>query len=374
VSADLYPEVLGGVGLHAHLLSRDEARAGHDVVVITGKSPGDTPGVSRTKEGYRIVRVSSPITIFGNRLSLELFPTLVRWLEAADVVHLHSHLFFFSNVGSIVSRLAGRKTLLTIHGLVSQSAPSWVQSVFMETIGLLTIKTVSRIVCLSAHDMEELVRMGINRGRLIVIPEGVDCSFFQPSETRGDTRGGSVVLLSVGRLVPGKGFENLLRGFALALKEIPRMTLTIRGDGPLLPSLRKLAATLNVEDAVTFRGRVGMSELVGLYQNADVFVLTSFAEGVPKSILEAMACGLPVICSNLPQFEDLVADCGVSVDPSDAKSISRGIVELAKSPERRAELRLKCRDRVAAGYDWNEVSRRNTAVLEELAALPGGGS
>ena len=161
------------------------------------------------------------------------------------------------------------------------------------------------LVTVSAALAEGLGKLGIERERVSVLRNGVDLTLFRPGDRanhRAELGLKGLVLLSVGNLVPIKGHELTIE----ALTYLPEARLLIVGDGPERDSLQKLAKSLSVADRISFLGSMPQDALPSIYAAADVLVLASRHEGWPNVLLEAMACGTPVVVSNIPGMSEIV--------------------------------------------------------------------
>jgi glycosyltransferase involved in cell wall biosynthesis len=141
-----------------------------------------------------------------------------------------------------------------------------------------------------------------------VIPNGVDADFFRPDRTgfRPDRSHGPLRILFVGRFQEQKNLPFLLRQFARL--PLGRFELHLVGDGPQKKTLRDLAKQLGIEGSIVWHGWMPRAALPQVYQSADCLVNPSLYEGMPNAVLEAMACGLPVVASKVPGNDALVLD------------------------------------------------------------------
>jgi glycosyltransferase involved in cell wall biosynthesis len=197
-----------------------------------------------------------------------------------------------------------------------------------------------------------------------VIHHGVDLERFVPSDRRTD---GVPALVSVGRLVEKKAFDDLLR--ALARVDQP-FSLQIYGDGPLHDELMALRDELGLGDRVEFLGARDSDEIVKALADADAFVLTPTnmedgdRDGIPNVLVEAMACGLPVVTTTAGGITELVVDDvnGLLCAPDDVTSIAQAVGRIVDDPELRARLGAAGRTTVEADYDVNVAAARLEAL------------
>ncbi len=169
-------------------------------------------------------------------------------------------------------------------------------------------RVASGLITVSSALGRVLTDMGADGSKLRVLPNGVDGHIFHPTEDRSGLRAdlGIVepLVISVGRLVPIKGHELLLRALAL----LPGVNLALFGEGPLRESLGNLARELGLEARVRFMGRAPHADLARWYAAADVVALASENEGCPNVLLEALACGTPVVASAVGGIPELVTE------------------------------------------------------------------
>jgi glycosyltransferase involved in cell wall biosynthesis len=197
---------------------------------------------------------------------------------------------------------------------------------------------------------------------VIVIPSSADLSFFRPLRSRMAVRRKwgvqteNKIILTISALRKVKGVDVLIKSFAaLNLKDA---SLWIRGDGPERNSLRVLAASLGIEERVRFLGFQDNNSLLELYNLADLFALTSYSEGLPRALIEAMACGCIPIVTNVGDVTAVVQDGfnGFIVNPGDQERLSERVKQILSLPE---ETRKTIQDRARRSVE-NRFDSRNT--------------
>lgn len=215
-------------------------------------------------------------------------------------------------------------------------------------------------VCRALKD--EMTAIGIEGDRITVLRNGVDLAQFRPVDRDAARRRlglGGPTLLSVGGLVTRKANDLTIA----ALPELPDMTLLLAGEGPEEDALRALAARLGVADRVRFLGRVGHGSLAELYTAADALVLASSREGWANVLLEAMACGTPVVASNVWGTPEAVAapEAGVLMEDRTSAALARAVRRLFASLPDRAATR-----RYAEGFSWDETTRGQLVLFRRI--------
>jgi glycosyltransferase involved in cell wall biosynthesis len=198
-------------------------------------------------------------------------------------------------------------------------------------------------------------------GRVSVIPNYVDTDTFCPLGTNQAERS----LVFVGRIAPEKNLAALLE----AVRPLS-VRLTLIGEGKLRPHLQREFSDLN--GRVAWEGNIPNALLPGFINNAGIFVLPSLYEGHPKALLEAMACGVPVIAADSPGVRDVVrhGETGY-LTGSDAASIRAGIRDVLARPDLGDRLGRGARDYVLENYSLDKILDMESALLRELAGTKG---
>jgi glycosyltransferase involved in cell wall biosynthesis len=245
--------------------------------------------------------------------------------------------------------ITGRGTDLT---LIPQSPPerAQIQWACSQASALIT-------VCEDLKD--KLVELGESASRVVTLRNGVDLARFSPGDRQGArTRLGlsGFTLLSVGSLIPRKGHELIIA----ALTDLPDAQLLIAGSGPMRQELEKIAQEKNVAARVRFLGEIAHDALTDAYRAADLFVLASSREGWANVLLEAMACGTPVVATNVNGTPEVVRDpkLGVLMPERSVSALAKAVTQLRALAPDRAAVRT-----YAEQFSWEETARANKALF-----------
>ncbi len=209
------------------------------------------------------------------------------------------------------------------------------------------------------------------------IPMGVDTRLFQPADgnpVRHPTVDDALRILFVGRLIDWKGVDYLVKAVPRILTAFPKARLKIVGDGLEKAGLQRLASDLGIQKRVSFFGNIAHDELPAHYQQADVFVLPSCenkageTEGLGVVLLEAMACGVPVIGSRIGGIPQIITDgvTGLLAEPQDHNSLASNLLKLFSRPGLRANLVANARKLIARSFSWEVISRRFVEIYAEV--------
>lgn len=195
-----------------------------------------------------------------------------------------------------------------------------------------------------------------------IVPNGVDTDFYRPGE-RGVTTP-TLRVLFVGRFHRQKNLFTLLSCFSDACKRLP-MELIMVGDGPQRGALKAHAAALGCGDKVVWTGWLDKSELRATYRSCDIFVNPSLYEGMPNTVLEAMACGLAVVVSDIGGNDQLVDDgrTGLLFKLSEPERLTEAILRLAQDAQLRSQLGRNATALVTANHSWRNVARAYLDLL-----------
>jgi glycosyltransferase involved in cell wall biosynthesis len=219
----------------------------------------------------------------------------------------------------------------------------------------------SFVACISDYARAQLMRVSdpSDWDRLEIVHCGVDTARWMPDESAPDGTG--LRLLTVARLAPDKGVRILLEAVARVAADGLDVSLEIVGDGPDREALEAHAAALGLGDRVRFAGAVGRDTIQERYRAADAFCLSSFAEGVPVVLMEAMALERPVVAPRVMGIPELVEDgvSGLLVPPGNVDALAAVIQRLVEAgPAGRAEFGAAGRKRVSERYELAESARQ----------------
>jgi glycosyltransferase involved in cell wall biosynthesis len=293
--------------------------------------------------------------------------------EPADLVHSH---FWMSGLASVLAaRRCGVPVVQTFHALGSvkrrhQGAQDTSPRERIATECLVGREAVM-IAATCEDEVRELMAMGLPRSKVAVVPCGVDPGLFRSSGPTAP-RSAAHRIVSVGRLVPRKGFADLID----ALRMVPDTELVIAGGPPDLaadPEARRLAARAaerGVRDRVRLLGQVARPDMPALLRSADVVACVPWYEPFGIVPLEAMACGVPVVASAVGGLTDTVVDgvTGLLTPPREPRKLARTLRTLLADATRRATFGIAGEDRVSARYTWASIAERTELVYQRVCA------
>ena len=232
-------------------------------------------------------------------------------------------------------------------------------------------RRAERVIAVSQRTASDAVRLlGVDPARMRVVPEAAAPTFTPRSRSAFDALAGRLDLAStpyvlfVGTLEPRKNVTLLLEAFQLARRHVDAQLLLVGGRGWLDEPIFARHAQLGLGNAARFLGPLGEEDLAVLYSHAGALVLPSLYEGFGLPVLEAMACGAPVICSNAGPLPDLTSDAAMLLPPEDAAAWARAIVHVLTEPHRADTLRQKGFLR-ARSFSWQRTALATRDVYRE---------
>jgi teichuronic acid biosynthesis glycosyltransferase TuaC len=297
-------------------------------------------------------------------LAQAMKPVLRRIIEQGyDFDAIDAHYFYPDGVAAaLLGRHFNKPVVITARGSDITLLP---QHRLPRKMIQWAAKRAAGIITVCEALKTELVTLGVAAERIVPLRNGVDLNLFHPVDCdardalRKKLQLHQFTLLSVGHLVPVKAHELIIGALPL-LKDV---NLMLAGSGPELPRLQALAEQLQVADRVRFLGALPQTELPDYYNAADALVLSSSREGWANVLLEAMACGTPVVASNVWGTPEVVAspDAGVLMQQRSPAGVAAGVRALQANPPDRAATR-----RYAERFSWDDTTAGQLALFQSI--------
>ncbi|SEH91287.1 Glycosyltransferase involved in cell wall bisynthesis [Mycolicibacterium rutilum] len=370
----------GGQNVHVAELSAALARRGHQVSVYTRRDDAALPERVQTAQGYTVVHVpAGPAERLPKDELLSYMGPFAQFLDAhwaadrPDVAHAH---FWMSGIATqLAARHLNLPAVQTFHalGVVKRRHQGKQDTSPPDRLHLeaMVARTATWVAATCTDEVFELMRMGRTRDRTSVVPCGVDLDLFSPDGPAAP-RSEHHRIVSVGRFVPRKGFDIVVR----ALPHLPGTELVIVGgpDGAAVQSdpearrLMALAAQLGVADRVRLYGSVAREDMPALLRSADVVACTPWYEPFGIVPLEAMACGVPVVASAVGGMLDTVVHdvTGRLVKPKSPEEVAKAVNDLLRDDFMRQSMGAAGRDRARARYSWDRVAADTERIYQRV--------
>jgi glycosyltransferase involved in cell wall biosynthesis len=216
------------------------------------------------------------------------------------------------------------------------------------------------VVCLTEADVREVVGLGVRRSQIRLIPIGVDTSFFKPGPKKRRN------IVWVGRFVPEKDVLTLLRAFAGLRSH--QINLILVGEGPVRMRAMTLANQLGIAPKVTFLPKATRSDVAKMLAESQIFVLPSVREGMPSSLLEAMACANTIVASNLPMIREVLNDTGFYFTSGDHEALTDALKQALSDDGTSRRLGKEARMMAQKRFTWHIVLKKLEDLYREVVA------
>jgi glycosyltransferase involved in cell wall biosynthesis len=388
VITSVYPEFKGDPhGIFVHRLMREISKNGHDVYIIAPYSGGETDyileGVNVEKFNYfypkrfqklcgrsgMIDNVKEGIFVKFQLLTFLLFNIIYSCskLNRMDIVHVHWPIP--NGLGALFLKYIYKIPYInTIYGEEIYLSKRY----HTMSIIKLFVNNSSKTIMISNGTLKASINEGLKKENLEIIPFGVDTAFFRPINTEKNEN--IFQILSIGYLIERKGFDYLIKAVKEVSKSHSNVRLKIVGSGPLETQIKNLIKEQQLESKIQILSNVTDEKLLETYNSSDLFVLPSIVdsqgntEGLGVVLLEAMACKLPVIASNIGGIPDIVHDniTGRLVQQKDILGLSNAITELIEDENLRKRLAFNGYEMVKGHFSWKQIAKEYIEIYKEI--------
>ncbi|WP_067502906.1 glycosyltransferase [Actinoplanes sp. TFC3] len=365
---------------HVAELSTALAEMGHEVRVYVRRDDPGLPAMVPIGAGVQVVHVpAGPAQALPAEALLPHMGDFAAWLRTEwrdsdwlpEVAHAH---YWTSGLAAVTAaRQVGIPVVQSFHELGEggangkDSGPS--RTGYERALG----RAVDRVVAQSQDELSGLVRLGVPRAHLTVVPAGVDSERFTPEGPAVDRDPQRPRILSVGRLVERKGFGDVIQ----AMRFVPGAECVVVGGPPAqqlatdphAKRLRALAEQYQVADRVRLVGGVPAGDMPRWYRSADLLVAAPWSEQFELAPLEAMACGVPVIGTTVGGLNETVVDglTGDLVASRDPRALGSALRRLVNDKVRRFAYATAALDRARQAYSWKRVASQLGSVYSTVA-------
>jgi glycosyltransferase involved in cell wall biosynthesis len=385
----------GGQNIYVAQVSAHLAAAGHAVDVFTRRDREAQPAVVEVRPGMRVIHVPAGPPTFIRKEDLlpcmgAFSDCMIRALRERHYDLMHANFWMSALVAADVKRVLSLPYVITFHALGrvrrqhQQAADGF--PACREAIEERVIREADRVIAECPQDRDDLLTLyGADPATIATIPCGFDPREFWPvpratARRMLGMRQAERIILQLGRLVPRKGIDNVIRALGLLQSRHDlRATLWVVGGEsedadpvktPEIGRLRGVAREAGVADQVVFSGRVDRPRLKLYYSAADVFVTTPWYEPFGITPLEAMACGTPVIGASVGGIKYTVQDgiTGFLVPPRDPEALADRLARCYREPELLQRFRRAGLRRVTRRFTWRRVAAAIDALYDSVLA------
>jgi len=366
-----YPPSIGGMEVCVYNLAKEQASQGHDVSVITNSLPSVgrrsftfTPAIKELGD-VKVYRLNS----FIFRMTPVAF-SLVAFLSKMnfDIIHLHiGDLVFQPEATSILAKVKRIPLISHVH-ICPMSRQSWV-SLYVRLTFRISL-ALSKAIIVPTENYRRLMRVRYGQDKkVVVLPNGIDFSTFK-SQRGCREKKDEIDILFVGRLVRQKGLDRLILAMKNVVKQVPNAKLTVVGqpnptEMDYYRQVRRMIDELDLSEAVRFLGALPDDKLQEIRGEATLLAAPSRFESFGIGVLEAMASGLPVVASDIPEFKDITSGSALLVDPT-PQNLSNAIIKMILEKDLREKM---INDAIIRSRDflWSNINKQVLSLYSRNA-------
>lgn len=349
---------------------------GHIVTVVTANTEG--AAAEESLQGIQVYRLACWNILGGTYPIPKLTNGLRKLLHQlrADhytVVSTQTRFFITSLLGAIFARFNRMPYVHTErgskHSIVRNKFVYWVSIFVDHTLGRWIVRGAKDVIGVSTAAKDFALHLGAKAAQ--VIPNGVNEEFTYQSAQRNipDTKKG-INILYVGRLIYAKGVQDLLSAVANLRRSGKDLRLTIIGSGTYLSNLQDLVSQLKLQEAVTFIGEQTREQIAKLFLQHDLFINPSYSEGLPTSVLEAAAVGIPVIATDVGGTKEVIPleSFGQLYSAGKVKELEAAIIRYYNNPEQSIKAASLLAERTNKIFSWSAVAVNYEAEFIKVAS------
>ena len=373
----------GGPARVAYEISKELVKRGHEVTVYTTdvydthsrlkyeKNPMNMDGI----EVYHFKNLSDKLAWKNIPIALGMASALNENIKDFDIVHAHLYRCFQSVIVHHYAKKYGVPYVLQSHG----SALPFFQKQRLKKLydwvwGYKILKDATKVIALTKTEAEQYKKMGVNEDKIEIVPNGVNLSEYENLPKRGEFKrkykieDDEKVILYLGRIHKIKGIDLLAKAFADLIKELDDVRLVIVGpDDGFLSTLKRQIEGLNIGDKILFTGPLYERDKLKAYVDADVYVLPSVYETFPVTVLEACACGTPVIVTDRCGIADIVEKVGYVVE-YDKDQLRDAIIKVLNDEGTGRRFREEGMKLVRGEFGWGQIVIKIEGIYETTSA------
>jgi len=370
IIAPYFPPYGGGLERYAREVARHlQKNYAWRVIVITSGAWGGKD-IKETLDGLTIYHLGYRFKFSNTPFSFTWFKKIRAILknERPDIMNIHMPV---PGIGDVASMVKGNRPLVVTYHASSMRKGRIAPDIFIWLYEhgplRLLLRRADRIVCSSDFVRTEFLRKYLYKS--ITIPPAVDTEAFKPGDGRKAEHPTVLFVAGLSRSEQHKGLMTLLRAIRLIKETVPKVTLAVVGDGNMRSEYAAYAKYLGLQENVVFKGRLVGGALTEAYQQSHVFAAPSTNEGFGMAILEAMACGLPVVASNIGGIPSLIAEgkTGFLVPPGDPEALAQKLSELLLKPAIADAFGKTAWAKTKEAFDWHRsAARYNHLFIQTL--------
>jgi glycosyltransferase involved in cell wall biosynthesis len=365
--ARFYPSV-GGVEYAVYYLSRELVKLGYKVKLICANEPKSN---LNDIEGIKVERLNYIGKITNTNITLNLPYKLLK--EDYDIVHTHMPTPWSSDISIFISKLKKKKTIITIHNDIDKHdfLPKLLSDIYLNTFFRILLFLVDKIIIVNPEWEKTFVNTGNilkrYKNKISTITNGIDFELFKSNGNK-KLKNTLLFVSILDKYHEYKGFDYLLDSLKIIIKTHPKIELLVIGEGELKNYYSKKAREMDLVKNVIFLGQKNQDEVAKYCNKASILILPSIdIEGFGIVLLEAMACKIPVIATDIVGVAREVKqnNCGIIVKPKDSQALAEAIIKLLKNPKLAKKMGENGRILVEEKWGWEKIAKKVEKIYGE---------
>lgn len=370
-----FSPVHGGSAEVPYQLSRELAKKEHQITIYTSDYKLSSKYISSIPE-IEVHSFKTWLGVASFYITPGMISTIRQEIKHLDVIHMHNYRTFQNIVARHYARKYGIPYVLQAHG----SATTFFQKgmlkrIFDKVWGYRILRDATKLIALTPTEAEQYKSMGISEDKIEIVPNGIDLAEFENLPQRGQFRkkygldDAQKVVLYLARIHKIKGPDLLAKAFAELSKDLGDAKLIIAGpDDGYLAALKELIRELKIEEKVMFTGPLYGRDKLGAYVDADVYVLPSAYETFPVSVLEACACGTPVIVTDRCGIANVIDGQVGLVVTYDKNQLQDALQRVLSDDQMRQKFRNGAKSLVREKSNWSKIAEQVEAIYEKCVS------
>ena len=371
----------GGVTKVAYGISKWLAEQSHHVTVYTTNRTLRELNIETNRpidlEGMKVYYFANLRKYFSSKIPpIPYYLPLIARKEVKqfDIIHIHEHRTLLAEIIHHYAKKYNIPYVLQAHGsLTTFFQRRWLKRTFDAIWGYGILQDASKVIAIAKTEAEQYKSMGVSEDKIEIVPNGIDLSEFDNLPERGEFRrkygldSKQKIILYLGRIDKTKGLDLLVKAFTELSKPLNEAKLVIVGpDSGYLPPLKKLIADLEISDKVLFTGPLYGQEKLKAYVDADVYVLPSFYEIFGITVLEACACGTPVIVTDRCGIADAInSQAGLAV-PYHKGQLQHALLYMLGDDKIRLQFGEKGKLLVREKFNWEKIAEQVEGIYSDI--------
>ncbi len=354
------PDIQGGVETHCEKLYPRLAQMGCDITLVRRSCYIRKDNIRNEYLGVKLKDIYAPRNKSFEAIIHTFLAVLYAKKQKAHIVHIHA---IGPGLLTPVARLLGLKVVFTHHGTdYARQKWGWIAKWILKTGEILAVKYANEVIVISEIIKEHLIKKYSIQDKIHLIYNGVDIPVLHIKDTylRSLRIEKNKYIFTLGRFVEEKGFHDLILAY-LKSSHRDQFKLVIAGDADHKTAYSENLKKLAIDNGVILTGFVNGDNLSELFSHAALFVLPSFHEGLPISLLEAMSYRLPVLASNIPANKVLIKDEKQLFTAGNIEQLTSKLNSILNIPKQEIQYDLQ-------SYDWDNIAKQTLNVYNTLVS------